>query len=310
MTRYILLTLLSLFLCVGLQAQTKEELQAQQAAKKDTLARLEGEIGAIQAQIDAIPGWRTGAFGTVGVNITNFSDWFSKGIPNSSGGTIGFTVNAYANLIEEKFFWRNSGAVNLAWVKFDDKNDPNDSDDFEQATDVFNISSLYGYKLSEKFAVSGLMEYRTTLLSNFNDPGYLDLGIGATWTPIENMVVVIHPLNYNIVFSDMDDIFDSSMGVKIVADYTRQLPGGVSFKTNFSTFQSYKTSDLSNWTWTNSFGYTIWKAIGVGFEFGLRGNQQETLNYELNTLENMGATFDNIDNVVQSYWIIGVNYSF
>jgi len=310
MTRYILLTLLSLFLCVGLQAQTKEELQAQQAAKKDTLARLEGEIGAIQAQIDAIPGWRTGAFGTVGVNITNFSDWFSKGIPNSSGGTIGFTVNAYANLIEEKFFWRNSGAVNLAWVKFDDKNDPNDSDSFEQATDVFNITSLYGYKLSEKFAVSGLMEYRTTLLSNFNDPGYLDLGIGGTWTPIENLVVVIHPLNYNIVFSDMDDIFDSSMGVKIVADYTRQLPGGVSFKTNFSTFQSYKTSDLSNWTWTNSFGYTIWKAIGVGFEFGLRGNQQETLNYELNTLENMGATFDNIDNVVQSYWIIGVNYSF
>ena len=175
---------------------------------------------------------------------------------------------------------------------------------------MFNITSLYGYKLSDKFAASALMEYRTTLLSNFNDPGYLDLGVGATWTPIENLVVVIHPLNYNIVFSDMDDIFDSSMGVKIVADYTRQLPGGVSFKTNFSTFQSYKTSDLSNWTWTNSFGYTLWKVVGVGFEFGLRGNQQETLNYEINTLENTGATFDNIDNVVQSYWLIGLSYAF
>ena len=275
MTRNILFTLILIGLSVGIQAQTMEELKAQQAAKKDTLARLEGEIGALQAQMDALPGWRTGAFGVIGVNITNFSDWFSKGIPNSSGGTIGFTVNAYANLIEEKFFWRNSAAVNLAWVKFDDKDDPNDSEDFEQATDVFNISSLYGYKVSEKFAVSGLMEYRTSILSNFNDPGYLDLGIGGTWTPIENLVVVIHPLNYNIVFSSMDNIFDSSMGVKVVADYTRQLPGGVSFKTNFSTFQSYKSSDLSNWTWINSFGYTLWKVVGVGFEFGLRGNQQE-----------------------------------
>ena len=310
MKRIILLTLATGWLSLGLHAQTMEELKAQKAAKKDTLERIQGEIGALQAQIDAFPGWRTGAFGTIGINITNFSDWFSKGIPNSSGGTIGFTVNAYANLIQEKFFWRNAGAINLAWVKFDDKDDPDDSEDFEQATDVFNLTSLYGYKVSDKFAVSGLMEYRTTLLSNFNDPGYLDLGVGGTWTPIENLVVVIHPLNYNIVFSDMDDIFESSMGVKIVADYTRQLPAGVSFKTNFSTFQSYKSSDLSNWTWTNSFGYTLWKVIGLGFEFGLRGNQQETLNYEINTLENAGATFDTIDNVVQSYWIIGINYSF
>ena len=45
-----------------------------------------------------------------------------------------------------------------------------------------------------------------------------------------------------------------------------------------SVFQSYKTANLSNWTWTNSFGYTLWKGIGVGFELGLRNNKQEALN--------------------------------
>ena len=61
------------------------------------------------------------------------------------------------------------------------------------------------------------------MLNNFNDPGYLDVGVGATWTPIENLIVVIHPLNYNFVFADNDAIFESSLGAKIVADYTRQI---------------------------------------------------------------------------------------
>ena len=73
---------------------------------------------------------------------------------------------------------------------------------------------------------------------------------------LQDLVVVIHPLNYNFVFADNDAVFKSSLGAKIVADYTRQI-GAVNFKTNLSTFQSYKDSNLSNWTWTNSFGYTL-----------------------------------------------------
>ena len=309
MKRLILLMLLISVVSSIMYGQTVDELKALQAAKKDTLARLEGEVGALQGQIDGFPGWKTGAFGTIGFNIANFNDWYSKGIPNSSAGNIGVTVNGFANLDRDKFFWRNSGNINLGWVKFDDKDDTSDDDSFRQATDVFNISSLYGYKLSDKFAVSALGEYRTTFLSNFNDPGYLDLGVGGTWTPLANLVVVIHPLNYNIVFSKMDAIFDSSLGAKIMADYTAQLPKGVNLKSNFTTFQSYKSGDLSNWTWTNSFGYTLWKVVGVGFEFGLRGNKQEALNYEVNTLENTGATFDSIDNPVQTYWLLGLSYS-
>lgn len=63
---------------------------------------------------------------------------------------------------------------------------------------------LYGRNLSEKWAASALMEYRTTIIDNFNDPGYLDVGIGVTWTPIDNLIVVIHPLNYNFVFAKND----------------------------------------------------------------------------------------------------------
>ena len=75
----------------------------------------------------------------------------------------------------------------------------------------------------------------TTILSNFNDPGYLDLGVGATWTPVTDLVVVIHPLNYNFVFSKDESIFKSSLGAKIVADYTKKL-SVINFKTNLSLY--------------------------------------------------------------------------
>ena len=154
-----------------------------------------------------------------------------------------------------------------------------------------------------------MTEYRTTLVDNFNNPGYLDVGVGATWTPIQDLVVVVHPLNYNFVFSDEGTIFESSAGAKIVADYTRKV-GQVSFKTNFSSFSSYEDSNLNNFTWTNGFSYTIWKGIGVGFDFALRSNKQEALDYSINTLGNVDETFDTVDNDLQSFWIFGVSYSF
>ena len=297
--------LLSAFLMLAITfgfAQTKEELEAQKAEKQAEADKFQKEASALQAQIDALPGWRIGAFGTIGGSLSNFSEWYSQGTPNNSSGNIGISFNAFANKIEDKYFWRNALTTNFAWVKLDDKDNPDDSEDFESTSDVFNISSLYGRKLSDKWAVSGLAEYRTTLLDNFNDPGYLDLGAGATWTPIENLIVVIHPLNYNFVFADGENVFDSSMGAKIVADYSRQI-GDVSFKTNFSTFQSYEDGDLSNWTWTNAFSYKLWKMIGVGFDFALRSNKQEAANYQ-------GTSLEDADNKLQSYYTIGLSYAF
>ncbi|MGB5361157.1 MAG: DUF3078 domain-containing protein [Eudoraea sp.] len=305
------LLLLALFVLgsVYTYAQTEDELKAAKASKSDSIAAIQGRADAIQAQIDALPGWKVGAFGTIGGSFSGFNNWYAQASPNNSAGTIGFTVNGFANRDEPKYFWRNALTLNLNWVKFDDKDDPNDQKGFRQATDVFNLSSLYGRKLSEKFAISGLMEYRTTILSNFNDPGYLDIGVGATWTPVKDLYVVIHPLNYNFVFSSTDAIFESSLGAKIVADYSKEF-GAVKFRTNMSVFQSYKNSNLSNWTWTNSFSYTLWKMIGLGFDFGLRKNKQEALNYSVNTLGNTTDTFDTVNNDLQTYWTLGLSYKF
>ena len=312
MKKLLFLTVLCLSLS-AISAQTKEELETQKAEKQAEADAAQAEADALQAKIDALPGWKTGAFGVIGGSLSNFNNWYAQGAPNNSSGNIGFTLNGFANLIQDKYFWRNSLTTNLNWVKLDNKDIATDSDSFEPTTDVFNISSLYGRNVVKNLAASALMEYRTTILNNFNDPGYLDVGIGGTWTPIENLVVVVHPLNYNFVFADNDAVFESSLGAKIVADYTRQI-GAIAFKTNLSAFQSYKSSDLSNWTWTNSFSYTLWKMIGVGFDFGLRSNKQEALNY-IQTLApadggDPNATFETVDNDLQTYYTFGLSYKF
>ena len=294
---------------LSIQSQTKEELKSEQAIKNDSIAAIQSKIDAIQAEIDALPGWTIGAFGTIGASFSDFNNWYSQDAPNNSAGRIGITINPFAKLQREKYFWFNTGNFNLGWVKLDDKDDPTDDSGFKQTTDVFSVSSLFGYKLSEKLAASTLGEYRTTLLSNFNDPGYLDLGVGITWTPINDLLVVVHPLNYNFVFSDEDTIFMSSFGAKIVANYSKSI-GDLKFASDLSMFFSYKSSNLSNWTWINSLSYSFWKGIGLGFELGLRDSKQEALNYAVNTLDDTAATFDTIDNKIQVYTTFGVSYSF
>lgn len=297
---------LLLFVVTLTHAQTKEELLSVQKSKKDSVAALQKKVDAIQSEIDALPGWRMKTFGTIGGSLSGFNNWYSKETPNSSVGNFGFNINATADLIEDKFFWKNATNINISWVKFDDKDDPSDSEDYEVATDVFSLSSLYGHKLSDSFAVSAFGEYRSSLVQNFNDPGFLDLGIGLTWTPLKDLVIVMHPLNYNFVFSSGENVYDSSLGAKIVADYSKKF-GDFNIKSNLSVFQSYKTSDYSNYTWTNSLAYTLWKNLGIGFDFGLRKNKQEALNYSLKT--DPDASFDNIDNKSQSYWLVGLNYT-
>lgn len=273
------------------QAQTLEELKAMKAEKEAALATLQGEVADINAQIDALPGWETGMFGTLGFNLSSFNNWVKGANPNAVSSSIRATLNAYANYDEPKYFWRNSGGLNLGWLKLDTDVKDNVDAEFEQVADILKIQSLFGYKITSKLATSALLDYNTSILSNFNNPGILDFGVGFTWTPIKSMVVVVHPINYHIVLGD-DPTFGSALGTKIVIDYTKEIIPGLTWKSNLAAFAPYKKSEpsLGEWTWTNGFGFNVWKGIGVGLEFGLRNAEVESPDG-------------------QNYWVVGLSYA-
>lgn len=303
--------LIAILVSLPLFSQTEEELLAKKMAKEAELALLQPQLNDLTVKVDALkseiqvlteqttpyPRWDVGALGNAGFNFASFSNWLSKSSPNTTAFNIGVTTNGFANLQQRTYFWRNNANLTLGWLKFNDRDDPEDSNEFKVAADAFNASTLFGYKLSEKLAISALGEYRTAVLENkFNDPGYLDVGAGLTWTPIVDLVVVVHPLNYNFIFSSGDFDYQSSLGAKLLVDYKKEITKGIAWKSNLSAFMSYEGTDLSNWTWVNGFTTAV-KGIGLGFDFGLRGNKQEAL------------AADRTDNPIQSYWIVGLSFA-
>jgi hypothetical protein len=324
--RFITLFTVVFLMANFMSAQTTEEMQTMVNEKKAAIAAktaevkaLEGEVASIKKKLTVYPDWKIGASGTVGANFSQFNKWLGAGNPNAQLSTYGLTGGAFANLNQKKYFWRNGLNMNVAKSKLipDTANDTTDIG-FETTADAINLTSLFGYKLNDNWAISTLGEYRSTLLNNFNNPGYLDLGVGATWTPIQNLVVVFHPLNYNIVMAESNVNYDSSLGCKIIADYNQALPMGIAWRSNISAFVSYSdTNNFSNWTWVNGINFTAWKGIGVGFEFGLRKNKQESYNTFIAV---SGAdpkvviidTFEDqpdADNPLQTYLLFGLTYT-
>lgn len=259
---------------------------------------LSKEVAKLKDKITPFPRWKFGLFGTTGVNFSTFSDWLSKETPNTSAANIGLTVNGFVEIQQRKYFWKNTFNNSSGWLKFDDKDNPDDETGFQVSSDAFNFTSLFGWKIFPKLALSVLAEYRTSLLDGtFNNPGYLDLGGGGiTWRPTTHFKAVIHSLNFNWVFSKDGSDYESSLGAKVILDYTKQFNKYISWKSNLSVFGSYKNlEELSNWTWINHFSTAV-KGVGIGLDIGLRGNKQEALAKELT------------DNPIQVYWVLGLTY--
>lgn len=286
--------------------QTKEELQALKAEKmaaigdlEGKIATLQGEVDGIQADIDQLTGWRKGVSGLIGFNFTKSNGWIANPNPESSSTGLNFGLNAFANKDSEKSFWNNKLILNKSWQDVDIDDGENDDDDglFDNGTaDILNLSSLYGYKLSDKFAISGLGELNTSL-ENFLSPGTVDIGVGATWTPAQNMTIVIHPFNYHMAFSAVDGVdTEGALGAKFRLDYFNNFSiAGKAFtwSTTLTSFVPYQSNEptLFEYTWLNGISFELWKGIGIGYNFGIRN-----------------AEFESED--MQSYHSFGVTYGF
>lgn len=312
MLKRLLIFTLVLFTASFASAQTLDELKAKKAEleatlgeKKGEVGALEGELAGIQKEIDILSGWTTGFSGIVGFAFNQSNNWAANPNPDASSTALNIGITAFANQEGRKHFWRNKAVISKAWQDFDLTDAEND-DLFDNGTvDILNISSLAGYKINDWFALSALGELNTSI-ENFLEPGTFDFGIGGTLTPVENLVIVIHPLNYHVAFSG-NNIVDTqgSLGAKIRADYTKnfKLAGkDFSWSSTFTTFIPYGKPtqniggvdveiELFEYLWLNTLAFQVWNGVGVGVSTGLRQADFE---------------FDG----TQSFYTIGLTYNF
>ncbi len=281
--RNLLLLFVFSFLSIGIMsAQSMEELKSMKAEKEASIAALQGEVDGLQSQIDKFPGWTTKMVGTLGGNFSGFSNWIANENINSSSNSFIFDLFGTARYNGDKHFLYNDAILSVGRLTTD--LNTNDAVDGVTATvpNKLNLSSLYGYKLSETLALSGGLAYNTGILGDnvFNNPGDLDIGIGATWTPFQDFYLMVHPLNYHWKFGDNPD-FASAAGAKIKAGYARELVKGISWISNLEGFYAYGDAGINEVTmldrpsaswyeWTNTFAFSVWNGIGVGLTYGLR----------------------------------------
>ncbi len=288
MKKVSLTLLLSLFILTFSHAQdeTLEELKSLKAEKEAVKAGIDGEIAEIAKRIKEFPGWNINFAGQVGLNFSGTNDWFANEIETNSTRGFNIGINAFANQRQPKYFWNNSLVASFSRANSSNR-DIDDATGVEQPEEevtsrasYFELASLGGYRFVEQFAISAEARYSTTI-DEFNDPGKLTLSAGATWTPISNLVVIIHPLGFQWTFPGSD--FSSAAGAKLGAVYNGNIMEKIGWTSDFNAFIAYGGDDeadltageLSNWTWFNSFTIAdIFKGIGVGTNIGLRRDQQ------------------------------------
>lgn len=311
-----LLFILATCFTFGLQAQTLEEVKAEKAeimdmiaAKKSELSTLQADADKLQASIDQLSGWITGIGGNIGFNIGGNNNWISMPNPNAKTSSLAFGLTGYANNIKEKTIWRNSFLIDKQWVDID-LDGEGDGDDglFDNGTvDILNAASLAGYRIHPKVALTGLGEINTSV-ENFFSPGTADIGVGATWTPNNDLVVIVHPLNYHFAFSGYEDVESTStLGAKLRAEYNKKfnLAGKtLALQSLFTTFLPYASdtqlittdsgdsweADLFEYTWQNKLTFVVWNGIGVNLGFGLRAADFETQDLQTSYSLGLGYT--------------------
>jgi hypothetical protein len=301
------------------EAQTLDELKSMKAEKEAVLGALQSEINELNAQIDAIPtGWKYGAIGIIGLNLSGNEGWFANDDPYTTSTGYGINLSAFANADQKKYFWNNNFLLNLQKVITSIQDGPDgDETDIESLTDAVDLSSLFGYKLNDKWAASAQGRFSTAIL-NFNEPGKLTATAGATWTPIGGLVVNIHPLGYE---KNWPGELISMTGAKVGATYNTTLFDKIAWSSNFTSFipyaggdvtfennltilvKEYEASDLINWTWVNGFSTNIWKGIGLGVNVGLRQDRQFADRFHFDYDGELS------DNPVQIYYNMGLSYT-
>ena len=281
---------------IKLKNDTLQNIQKQISTLQEKVQLITTDLKQLQKKSKSYPLWKKGISGTIGFNISRFENWLSKNQSNTNANTISYTLNGFLNFEEKKYYWNNRMNLAQSWIRFEDKDKVEEVEGFQVASDNFNFNSLLAYKFSTTFAASTLLEYRTGLLAtSFNNPGSLDYGVGASWKPEENLVFSIHPINYNVVFSDIDLI--SSLGLKAQANYSTKFNNGIGWSSNFSGFKSYKGKELDNWVWANSVNKS-YKHLGIGFDISFKQSKQEAVARKLES------------SPFQWYYVFGLSYNY
>lgn len=175
--------------------------------------------------------WKKNGMASLNLSQVSLSNW-------AQGGESSYAVNALSqfslNYVQDKTLWDNSLDVGYGVQKVGDK-DPGKTDDH------LELLSKYGYKTSNNWFVSGMLNIKTqftkgyqqtdagsVVISDFMSPGYILMAIGMEYKPSDAFFISFSPLGGKITLVMNDSLSTvGSFGVEAGKTSRSELGGTV-----------------------------------------------------------------------------------
>ena len=217
--------------------------------------------------IDTVQGWETGGIFTLNFSNVGLQNWAAGG---SNSYSITGLIGVYANLTKGNSTWDNSLDLGLGSIQQFAPGTPSKEKIWVKSDDKIDLTSKYGQKASDKWFYSGLFNFKSQMMSGYNDPyapdstkitisnflapAYAIAAIGMDYKPNSNVSVFIAPVTAKFTIVADDDLnavgafgVDSNstvrteMGFYLRLLYKKDVAKNVNFSSKLELFQNYET---------------------------------------------------------------------
>jgi hypothetical protein len=201
--------------------------------------------------------WRAGGLYSLTVAQASLSNWAAGG--DNFSLSVNSLLSLYAFYKKDKHSWDNTFDFNLGYVNTTSlgsrKND-----------DRFDLLSKYGYALTSKLNLAGLLNLRSqffkgytfpdnvkTFASNFLAPGYVLLSAGLDYKPTKNLSIFVSPVTARwIIVKDTAlsnrGLYGVDPGKKSVLEfgafatisYFKEINKNITYKGRLDLFSNYR----------------------------------------------------------------------
>jgi len=264
---------------------------------------------AAHAVKDTTQGWKHSGVANVTFGQTALKDWFAGGDNQLSAN---FLLNFSANYVRGLWFWDNSLVMEYGMIN-------SSANGTQKASDKFNLNSVAGRKISDKWSISGLINFATQFDKGYNysdpeprnyisklmAPAYLDAALGMSYKPFADVSFFVSPVAERATFvlddylSDLPS-FGVEKGKKAKFETGAYLMGSLkkNFSGNFSVistlymFTPY-TKDFGNVdiSWNMLLNYKLNKYFTATLNTTLRYYEKELTKIQLKEIFGIGLTY-------------------
>ncbi len=228
-----------LFACIlGLLCFPKNAT-AQSYYNSDSPWTMGGNFGLLFNQV-AQTNWSAGGDNLVGLNLQ---------------------LNYSADYLKDRRLWDNRLELEYGFNK-------TKSDGTKKTADNIYLSSIYGYEIAKNLYFSGTFLFTTqfangydylgagntddVFISTFMAPGYLNVGVGITWTPKPWFKATINPASYRGIFVLNEELSDAGQfgvhpgdryrtefGANILLELNKNLTSNINLYSRLNLYSNY-----------------------------------------------------------------------